>query len=83
MSDESTRLVSAVGSEDDRLFETGLRPTRLSEFTGQTRLKENLQIAIDAARKRGERDGWITTENAEITEGKTGWRGLARLRSEL
>src|SRR5438270_9049975 len=48
------RLVSASGSEDERQFEAGLRPRRLADFTGQKRLKENLQIAIDAARKRGE-----------------------------
>ncbi|HZL56029.1 MAG TPA: Holliday junction branch migration DNA helicase RuvB [Bryobacteraceae bacterium] len=55
MPDEaSARLVSAVGNEDDQQFEAGLRPRRLADFTGQARLKENLQIAIDAARKRGE-----------------------------
>jgi Holliday junction DNA helicase RuvB len=48
------RLVSASGSEDERQFESGLRPRKLADFTGQARLKENLQIAIDAARKRGE-----------------------------
>src|SRR5437660_12806019 len=48
------RLASAIGAEDDRQFEAGLRPRRLADFTGQARLKENLQIAIDAARKRGE-----------------------------
>jgi Holliday junction DNA helicase RuvB len=53
MSVES-RLVSASGSEDEQQFEAGLRPRRLADFTGQARLKENLQIAIDAARKRRE-----------------------------
>jgi Holliday junction DNA helicase RuvB len=48
------RLVSASSSEDELQFEAGLRPRRLADFTGQTRLKENLQIAIEAARKRGE-----------------------------
>ncbi|HKD06988.1 MAG TPA: Holliday junction branch migration DNA helicase RuvB [Bryobacteraceae bacterium] len=52
--DDSARLVSAFGSEEDQQFEAGLRPRRLADFTGQPRLKENLQIAIDAARKRGE-----------------------------
>src|ERR1700743_2260263 len=50
----SDRLVSASGSPDEAQFEAGLRPRRLADFTGQDRLKENLQIAIDAARKRGE-----------------------------
>ena len=48
------RLVSATGSEEERQQEAALRPKRLADFTGQHRLKENLQIAIDAARKRGE-----------------------------
>jgi Holliday junction DNA helicase RuvB len=40
--------------EDERQFETALRPTRLADFTGQPKLKENLAIAIEAAKKRGE-----------------------------
>ena len=48
------RLVAPTVSEDDAQFEAGLRPRRLADFTGQTRLKENLQIAIDAARQRGD-----------------------------
>src|SRR5437868_2081337 len=52
--DARSRLISAVGSDDERQFEAGLRPRRLADFTGQARLKENLQIAIDAARRRGE-----------------------------
>ena len=35
-------------------FEASLRPQRLEEFTGQSKLKENLAIAIEAARQRGE-----------------------------
>jgi holliday junction DNA helicase RuvB len=48
------RLVAVAGGEEERQFEAGLRPRRLADFTGQTRLKEVLQIAIEAARKRGE-----------------------------
>src|SRR6202451_3868473 len=50
----NSRLVAASGNEEDAQFEAGLRPRRLADFTGQHRLKENLQIAIDAARKRGD-----------------------------
>ncbi|HVW11226.1 MAG TPA: Holliday junction branch migration DNA helicase RuvB [Bryobacteraceae bacterium] len=50
----SDRLVSASSFDDELQFEAGLRPRRLADFTGQARLKENLQIAIEAARKRGE-----------------------------
>jgi len=48
------RLVSAAPVEDDSSFELKLRPQRLSEFIGQDKLKENLAIAIEAARSRGE-----------------------------
>src|SRR4051795_13739740 len=47
-------LVSGDAQDDELQFEAGLRPRRLSEFTGQRKLKENLSIAIEAARKRGE-----------------------------
>jgi len=48
------RLVSAAPVEDDSSFELNLRPQKLSEFIGQDKLKENLAIAIEAARSRGE-----------------------------
>ncbi|MDB4947913.1 MAG: ruvB [Gemmatimonadetes bacterium] len=39
---------------DDEPSELSLRPQRLSEFIGQPKVKEHLQITIDAARARGE-----------------------------
>jgi holliday junction DNA helicase RuvB len=39
---------------DERDVEPGLRPSRLSEFVGQERVREALQIAIEAAKGRGE-----------------------------
>jgi len=48
------RLVSAVAVEDDSSFELKLRPQRLVEFIGQSKVKENLSIAIEAARSRDE-----------------------------
>lgn len=47
-------IVSAAAREDERQFEAALRPKRLADFTGQPKLKENLSIAIEAARLRGE-----------------------------
>ena len=47
-------IVSAAPREEERQFEATLRPRRLEEFTGQAKLKENLAIAIEAARRRGE-----------------------------
>jgi Holliday junction DNA helicase RuvB len=48
------RLVSAAQVGDDSSFELKLRPQRLGEFIGQPKVKENLDIAIQAARSRGE-----------------------------
>ena len=39
---------------DERLSDAALRPSRLDEFVGQPKVKESLQIAIDAARRRRE-----------------------------
>jgi holliday junction DNA helicase RuvB len=47
-------LISGSPQADDAQFEAGLRPRRLADFTGQTKLKENLEIAIKAAKMRGE-----------------------------
>ena len=48
------QLISGDRQAEDLQFEAGLRPRRLADFTGQTKLKENLAIAIEAARMRGE-----------------------------
>ena len=39
---------------EERSAETALRPSRLDEFVGQAKVKESLQIAIDAAKHRKE-----------------------------
>jgi len=51
---EAERLVSAGRVDDDAAFELKLRPTRLAEFIGQSKIKEQLSIALEAARSRGE-----------------------------
>jgi Holliday junction DNA helicase RuvB len=51
---EAERLVSAGRVEDDDAVELKLRPQKLSEFIGQTKAKEQLAIALEAARSRGE-----------------------------
>ena len=43
----------ADDSEEQRI-EVTLRPQRFAEYVGQERLKKNLQLAIAAAKKRGE-----------------------------
>jgi Holliday junction DNA helicase RuvB len=49
-----TRIVSGKPSVDDVSLDTNLRPRRLSDFIGQDKVKGNLEIAITAAKKRGE-----------------------------
>src|ERR1700740_3352563 len=51
---DAERLVSAGKVEDDAAFELKLRPSKLSEFIGQTKAKEQLAIALEAAKSRGE-----------------------------
>jgi holliday junction DNA helicase RuvB len=47
-------IVSADSNDDELQFEATLRPSRLDDFAGQAKVKENLKIAIEAARRRGE-----------------------------
>lgn len=39
---------------DEQIIEIGLRPQSFAEYVGQERLKTNLKLAIEAAKKRGE-----------------------------
>src|SRR5690242_13153137 len=48
------RVVSAGMVDDDASFELKLRPRRLQEFIGQRKVKDNLAVAIQAAKSRGE-----------------------------
>jgi len=46
--------VTPARVDEDAQDETGLRPRRLDEYIGQDRIRENLQVAIAAAKHRGE-----------------------------
>src|SRR5471032_2922144 len=48
------RLVTADADNDDAQYEAGLRPRLLDEYIGQDKIRENLQVAIRAARQRNE-----------------------------
>ena len=39
---------------DEQIIEVTLRPQNFDEYIGQDRLKKNLKLAIEAAKKRGE-----------------------------
>lgn len=52
--DDSERLVSAEHTEDDLEIDRSLRPRCLDEYLGQTRVKDNLAVLIEATKARGE-----------------------------
>ena len=48
------RVISDVPPKPDAALEMTLRPSLFSEFVGQANIKERLEIAIQAAKQRGE-----------------------------
>src|SRR5438309_7270466 len=48
------RIVSGAPYEDDARLDASVRPKTLAEYIGQKRVKENISIALEAARNRGE-----------------------------
>ncbi len=48
------RSVSPQAQPEDKSLDNTLRPQRLADYRGQDRVKENLEILIQAAKKRGE-----------------------------
>src|SRR5258706_5428088 len=50
----SDRLVSQKLSDEEQAIEGSLRPRRLAEYIGQEKIKENLSILLEAARRRNE-----------------------------
>ena len=48
------RMVSGAAFDDDARLDASVRPQTLGEYIGQKRVKENIAIAIEAARSRGE-----------------------------
>src|SRR5215210_6236060 len=49
-----SRMVTAARADEDAQYEAGLRPRLLDEYIGQDRVRENLQVAIAAAKHRNE-----------------------------
>ncbi len=48
------RMVNPGPDDEDQKFDQTLRPTSLDELYGQDKIKEQLRIAIEAAKQRGE-----------------------------
>ena len=51
---ENSRLISPEIEQEDYENEQSLRPRTLEEYIGQEKIKENLKVYLDAAKKRGE-----------------------------
>src|SRR5436190_9360925 len=54
MSDQDTTICDGEVNDDERRFELSLRPTKLAEYIGQTKVKDNLRVFMKAALKRRE-----------------------------
>ena len=52
--EESPRIVSGKLGPEDTTLDANLRPKKLGDFIGQQKVKDNLDIGIKAAQKRGE-----------------------------
>ena len=48
------RLIAPDSQPEEDHYEAGLRPKSLQEYIGQSKAKKNLQVFIDAARRRNE-----------------------------
>jgi len=51
---EHSRIIDAQASAGDDAFDRAVRPRTLAEYVGQPRVKEQMQIFIEAARRRQE-----------------------------
>ena len=51
---EQDRVVNASASRDDEVIDRAVRPKRLAEYVGQAPVKAQMEIFIEAARRRGD-----------------------------
>jgi Holliday junction DNA helicase RuvB len=54
MNTQPQRILSGQAFDEDARVEASVRPKLLSDYIGQARVKDNVQIAIQAAKSRGE-----------------------------
>lgn len=54
MPNTNERLISPIERQGDDVLDLSLRPKTLPEYIGQDKIKQNLEITIAAAKKRGE-----------------------------
>jgi len=51
--DQQDETLSALPQNSEREVETTLRPRKLAEFVGQPRVREQLELVLESARRRG------------------------------
>jgi len=54
MTGDRNRIIAGRACDEDVRLDATVRPQKIEDFIGQSRVKENLKIAVDAARNRGE-----------------------------
>jgi len=54
MAESKHRVVSGQAFDEDARLDASVRPKRFDDFVGQSRIKENLKISVEAALSRGE-----------------------------
>lgn len=52
--EEDNLMLPTIKDDEELVNEVSLRPKTLSEYIGQTKVKENMKVYIEAAKKRGE-----------------------------
>ena len=52
--DDEKRIISAKEANGDKQLDLTLRPKKLADYVGQEKVKANINIAMQAAKKRGE-----------------------------
>ena len=52
--EEDRIMMPKIENAGEERFEKTLRPSSLDEYIGQNKVKENMKIYIEAAKKRGE-----------------------------
>lgn len=51
---EDERIITSMKSEEEQDVENSLRPSTMDDYVGQDKVKANLEVYIQAAKKRGE-----------------------------
>lgn len=54
MTSTRNRVLTPDASKEDKALDTSLRPRSFADYVGQSRLRENLNVFVEAAKRRGD-----------------------------